>query len=101
MTILEPEKTLAMVKSLVLKAQQGGWMPIFPAWGSYTAAMIGDHVSTMIADAYLKGIDDFDIETAYKYMRQNAFDTPPRKAYLAGKGRRALESYLKYGYIPL
>ena len=101
MTILEPEKTLAMVKSLVLKAQQGGWMPIFPAWGSYTAAMIGDHVSTMIADAYIKGIDDFDIETAYKYMRQNAFDTPPRKDYLDGKGRRALGSYLKFGYIPL
>ena len=101
MTIIEPEKSLAMVKSLVLKAQQGGWMPVFPAWGSYTAAMIGDHVSTMIADAFIKGINDFDIENAYKYMRQNAFDTPPRKDYLDGKGRRALESYLKYGYIPL
>jgi predicted alpha-1,2-mannosidase len=101
MTILEPEKSLAMVKSLVLKAEQGGWMPIFPAWGSYTAAMIGDHVSTMIADCYIKGIDEFDIKTAYHYMRQNAFDIPPEKDYLDGKGRRALKSYLKYGYIPL
>jgi predicted alpha-1,2-mannosidase len=101
MTILEPKKSLDMVKSLVLKAQQGGWMPIFPAWGSYTAAMIGDHVSTTIADAYMKGIRDFDTETAYKYMRQNAFETPPPADYKDGKGRRALPSYLKYGYIPL
>jgi predicted alpha-1,2-mannosidase len=101
MTILEPERTLDMVKSLVLKAEQGGWMPIFPAWGSYTGAMIGDHVSTMISDAYIKGIIDFDIQKAYKYMRQNAFETPSHDQYVDGKGRRALPSYLKYGYIPL
>ncbi len=101
MTILEPKRTLDMVKSLVLKAQQGGWMPIFPAWGSYTAEMIGDHVSTMISDSYLKGITAFDVETAYRYMRQNAFDSPADNEYKDGKGRRALVSYLKYGYIPL
>lgn len=101
MTILEPLKTRDMVRSLVLKAQQGGWMPIFPAWSSYTAAMIGDHVSTMISDAWMKGITDFDTETAYKYMRQNAFESPDEKDYKDGKGRRALKSYLQYGYIPL
>jgi len=101
MTILEPKRTLDMVRSLILKAQQGGWMPIFPAWSNYTAAMIGDHVSTTIADAYLKGINAFDTETAYKYMRQNAFESPSLPEYKDGKGRRALQSYLKYGYVPL
>ncbi len=80
-----------MVKSLVLKAEQGGWMPIFPAWGSYTAAMIGDHVKHHDFRCIIKGINDFDIETAYKYMRQNAFDNPSEKEYVDGKGRRALE----------
>lgn len=101
MTILEPERTRDMVRSLVLKAEQGGWMPIFPAWASYTAAMIGDHVSTTISDAYMKGITDFDTEKAYKYMRQNAFDNPSVADYKDGKGRRALKSYLRYNYIPL
>ena len=101
MTILEPDRTLDMIKSLILKAEQGGWMPIFPAWANYTAAMIGDHVSTTIADAYMKGINAFDAEKAYKYMRQNAFDTPPEADYRDGKGRRALKSYIKYNYIPL
>jgi len=101
MTILEPKCSLDMVKSLVAKAEQGGWMPIFPAWGSYTAAMIGDHVSTMISDAYLKGITEFDAATAYRFMRQNAFDQPTTEEYKDGKGRRALPNYIKYGYIPL
>ena len=101
LTILEPERTLHMVKSLIAKAEQGGWMPIFPAWGNYTAAMIGDHVSTMICDAFTKGINDFSIETAYSYMRKNAFDNPAPEEYKDGKGRRALTSYIKYGYIPL
>ncbi|HEY3388773.1 MAG TPA: GH92 family glycosyl hydrolase, partial [Prolixibacteraceae bacterium] len=101
MTILEPKRSLDMVKSLVAKAQQGGWMPIFPAWGSYTAAMIGDHVSTMISDAYLRGITAFDTKTAYHFMRKNAFDIPTTEEYKDGKGRRALPNYLKYGYIPL
>lgn len=101
MTILETKRSSDFVKSLVAKAEQGGWMPIFPAWGSYTAAMIGDHVSTMISDAYARGIDGFDKEKAYTYMRHNAFDSPSLDDYKDGKGRRALQSYLKYGYIPL
>lgn len=101
MAIIEPLKTRDMVRSLILKAEQGGWMPIFPAWSNYTAAMIGDHASTMISDAYLKGITDFDAEKAYKYMRKNAFESPGQAEYIDGKGRRALKSYIKYGYIPM
>jgi len=101
LTITEPERTGDMMKSLVLKAQQGGWMPIFPAWANYTSAMIGDHASAAIADAYMKGITGFDPEAAWIRMRKNAFETPPPGEYRDGKGRRALDSYLKYGYIPL
>jgi len=101
MTILEPERTLHMVKSLIIKAKHGGWIPIFPAWSNYTAAMIGDHVSAMISDAFIKGINDFEIDTAYFYMRKNAFDNPVEKDYKDGKGRRALSGYINLGYIPL
>ncbi len=101
-TILDPQRSADMMYSLVLKAQQGGWMPIFPCWGSYTAAMIGDHCSAAIADAVAKGVTDFPVEEAYAYLRKNAFESPAtRQEYVDGKGRRALDSYLKYGYIPL
>ncbi len=101
-TILDPKRSSDMMYSLVLKARQGGWMPIFPCWGSYTAAMIGDHCSVAIADAVAKGVTDFPVQEAYAYLRKNAFESPAtRQEYVDGKGRRALESYLKYGYVPL
>jgi putative alpha-1,2-mannosidase len=90
-----------MVKSLIAKAEQGGWLPIFPMWNSYTSAMIGDHSTAIIADALAKGFE-FDTKKAYQYMRKNAFETPgDLDEYIDGKGRRALDSYLQFGYIPI
>ncbi|WP_428661155.1 GH92 family glycosyl hydrolase [Runella sp.] len=100
--LLEPKRSAHMMQSLVKKAEQGGWMPIFPCWNHYTAAMTGDHVASAMADAYAKGIRGFDVETGYHYLRQNAFvANPDPKSYESGKGRRGMESYLKYNYIPL
>lgn len=102
LTLLTPGRSADMMQSLVCKAEQGGWMPIFPCWGSYTAAMIGDHCAAAIADAAVKGVKGFDLETAYRYLRRNAFETPATyEEYADGMGRRALKSYLRYGYIPL
>ncbi len=102
MTILEPTKTSQMIQSLLLKAEQGGWLPIFPAWNNYTSAMIGDHVISMIGDAYSKGIRGFDEELAWTYMSKNAFKyNSDSMSYQLGKGRRALDTYLEYNYLPM
>ncbi|MDO1447637.1 GH92 family glycosyl hydrolase [Rhodocytophaga aerolata] len=102
LTLLEPKRTSDMVNSLLRKAEQGSWLPIFPCWNSYTAAMIGDHALSMIGDAYIKNIEGFDAQLAYEVMRKNAFEANTDIAdYKEGKGRRAMDSYLKYGYIPL
>ncbi len=102
LTIISPQKDGEMMQSLVTKYRQGGWLPIFPCWNSYTAAMIGDHCTATIADAYVKGIRNFDVKTAYEAMRKNAFESPAtHEEYANGMGRRALESYLQHGYIPL
>ena len=100
-TLIAPDKAADMMQSLVTMYEEGGWLPIFPCWNSYTAAMIGDHCSATLADAYIKGVRNFDVEKAYEGMRKNAFETPVLLEYKNGMGRRALESYLKYGYIPL
>ena len=101
-TLIAPKEAGDMMQSLVTMYEEGGWLPIFPCWNSYTAAMIGDHCSAALADAYIKGIRNFDYEKAYEAMRKNAFETPASiEEYANGMGRRALESYLKYGYIPL
>ena len=101
-TILDPKLESDLVQSLIDKGEEGGFLPIFPAWNSYTAEMDGDHGVAIIGDAWLKGLRGFDIEKAYALMRKNAFESPATPAeYADGKGRRALQSYLKYGYIPL
>lgn len=99
--LLEPARTSDLVQSLIWKGQQGGWLPVFPCWNNYTAAMIGDHAAAFIASAYNRGIRDYDVQEAYRLMRANAFTIPDERDYVNGKGRRALISYLKYGYIPL
>ena len=100
--LITPERAGDMMQSLVLKYEQGGWLPIFPCWNSYTSAMIGDHCTSALADAYIKGIRNFDFNKAYEAMRKNAFETPLlKKDYQDGMGRRAIGSYIDYGYIPL
>ena len=100
--LLKPTLINDIVGSLILKGQQGGWLPIFPCWNSYTSEMVGDHCSSVISSAYLKGIGNFNVNEAYRLVRQNAFDIPTNHTdYVEGKGRRALDSYLKYHYIPV
>ena len=98
--LLEPT-TSSMMQSLLYMFDQGGWLPIFPCWNSYTAAMIGDHCTAALADALVKGVKNIPVEKAYEAMRKNAFTVASPEEYRDGKGRRALDSYLKYGYIPL
>ncbi|MGM0620276.1 MAG: GH92 family glycosyl hydrolase [Bacteroidota bacterium] len=101
LSLIAPRHYENMVKSLIVKAEQGGWLPIFPMWNSYTSAMIGDHSISIISDALMKGFE-FDTEKAYRYMRKNAFETPDNmEEYIDGKGRRSLTSYLEFGYIPI
>lgn len=102
LNIIHPSLNGKMMQSLVLKYEQGGWLPIFPCWNSYTAAMIGDHCAATLADAYVKGTGGFDAAKAWEAVRKNAFETPADvKDYRDGMGRRALRSYLDYGYIPV
>lgn len=100
--LMDTTLTANMMQSLCRMYRAGGWMPIFPCWNSYTAAMIGDHAAAVLADAAVKGVGGFDLQKAYEGVRKNAFETPAdRKTYRDGMGRRALTSYLRYGYVPL
>lgn len=102
LSILYPQQSGEMIQSLLDKYDQGGWLPIFPCWNSFTSEMIGDHCASLITDAYMKGIRNFDIDKAWEALRKNAFEQPDNfQDYADGKGRRALDSYTKYGYIPL
>jgi predicted alpha-1,2-mannosidase len=87
-----------MVVSLVKMLEQGGWLPRWPSGHGYSNSMLGTPADIVIAESYLKGIRDFDVEKAYQAMRRTALvATPPGAAF---SGREGVEDYLKFGYCP-
>lgn len=101
-TLLYPKDAGEMMQSFVLKYKQSGWLPMFSAWNCFTQEMIGDHTASLMAEAYLKGIRNFDTSTALEALRKMAYETPATyEEYKDGKGRRALDDYIRFGFIPL
>jgi predicted alpha-1,2-mannosidase len=71
LTILEPQRSMDMIKTLISMYEEGGWIPKWPN-PYYSNDMIGTHSDSIITDAYLKGLRDFDINKAYEGMYKHA-----------------------------
>lgn len=89
-TIIQPERVNDMVKSLIAFSEQNGRLPVWNMFGSETDMMIGYHSVPVIVDAYLKGIGDFDAESALKECVKTANLDDYRQIGL----------YKNMGYIP-
>lgn len=89
-TLLTPDRVNDMVKSFLAFYEQNGRLPVWNLWGSETDMMIGYHAAAVIADAYLKGIGDFDPELAL----QACVATADRDDY------RGIGAYKRLGYVP-
>ena len=96
MTLLWPEKQLDMVNSMVDMYREWGWMPKWELFGRETWTMEGDPAICVIADTWLKGLRDFDVETAYQAFLKSA-DTPGED----NRMRPDNDPYADRGYIPL
>jgi predicted alpha-1,2-mannosidase len=98
LTLIAPKDQRDMLMSLVKMLEQGGWLPRWPAGNGYSNSMLGTPADIVITDSYLKGLRDFDVEKAYRSMRQTALaPTPPGSAF---SGRRGVDHYLKHQYCP-
>lgn len=76
MTIIDPELNDAFLRSLLLKAQEGGVLPMWELAGNYTGTMIGYHAASLFADAVAKGQNTFDVNDALKAsVRAAEYDT--------------------------
>ena len=89
-TIIQPKRVNDMVKSLIAFSEQNGRLPVWNMFGSETDMMIGYHSVPVIVDAYLKGIGDFDVESALKECVKTANLDDYRQIGL----------YKNMGYIP-
>jgi len=72
MTILQPERVNDIVKTMLAIYQQQGKLPVWHLHGNETNCMIGYPAVPVIVDACLKGFRKYDVELAYKALRQSA-----------------------------
>lgn len=68
-TIIEPQRTRDFIRSFLDIYQTAGRLPRWEIWGTLSGHMIGNHALPVILDAWVKGIQDFDIELAYQAMK--------------------------------
>jgi predicted alpha-1,2-mannosidase len=96
---LFPNEASDMAQSLVVDAQQGGGLPIWPIANDESGAMYGDPSVPIIVSSYAFGARGFDTKAALQAMIKGAVDPVTKsKSY---PQRNGLADYLKYGYIPM
>ncbi len=89
MTIIDPKRDNDFIRSMLNKFNESGRLPVWELCNNETDCMIGYHSIPVIADAYMKGIKDFDTTLALRAMIKSAIDT-----------RSGLGYYQEKGYIP-
>lgn len=96
MTLLWPQRQSDMVRSMVDIYNEWGWLPRWELYSRETFTMEGDPAIPVIVDSWLKGIRDFDWQTAYEAMCKSAL-TPSAENII----RPDIDPYIEKGYIPL
>ncbi len=95
-TLAYPQKQLDMVQTLIDMYKEWGWLPRWELYGNETLTMSGDPAIIMLADTWLRGLKNFDAETAYEAMVKSA--TAPSSENIL---RTDNDDYMKLGYVPL
>lgn len=88
-TLIQRERTQDFVGSMLDMYRQSGALPVWELAANETGCMIGYHSVSVILDAYMKGIGDWDHSLALQAMIETA------KADELGK-----KPFAELGYIP-
>ena len=93
-TLVWPELQRDVNRSIVRMVQDGGWLPKWPLAHGYTGGMVGTPAIQILAGSWLKGIRDFDVDTAYEASLASATTQVGRNA------RDGLAEYQTLGFVP-
>ena len=88
-TIINTELVDDMVYSMLEMYRYSGELPLWPLCSGETNCMIGYHAVSVIADAYMKGIRNFDAEYALEAMVKSS-----------NINRKGSELYTKHDFLP-
>ena len=90
-TLLTPEKVNDFVNTMLLHSDKRGYLPIWTLWGKENYCMIGNHAVPIIVDAYLKGFRGYDVDKAFKAIKNSLTINHFKSSW---------GIYNKYGYLP-
>jgi predicted alpha-1,2-mannosidase len=94
-SILFPSLLREMLEAWVNVYKESGWMPKWVSPGE-RSVMPGTLIDAVFADAYVKGVRDFDVQTAYEGLWKHAVTEAEDPAL----GRRGVRDYERHGYLP-
>jgi predicted alpha-1,2-mannosidase len=98
-TILNPEMESDKLQSYVRMYEQSGIMPTFAIVTGPYACMNGNHAAPWFADAWFKGIRNFDLPTAYEGVRKRSLDST-LLPWRLGPRTSLDDFYAAHGYMP-
>ena len=92
-SIIKPEETVKAIQNFIKAYDETGWLPS-------SGAMIGNHSTAVIVDAYLKGLRGFDVQKAYEGMKKNALQATMIPWKDAGYLTELEQCYFDKGFYP-
>lgn len=95
--LLFPEISGEIMQGILNACDQSGWLPSWLSPG-HRGCMIGNHAFSLLADAYVKGIRNFDANKAVNAMVHDANTDAPD--FCRSIGRDGASFYKKLGYAP-
>ena len=96
LNFLYPSENAKMQEGLVNAYKESGFLPEWASPG-HRDIMVGNNSASVVADAYLKGVRGYDIETLWEALKHGANSVHP---VVSASGRKGYDQYNKYGYIP-
>jgi predicted alpha-1,2-mannosidase len=88
-TLTQQVRVNDMVKTMLDNYKQTGVLPVWELEGNETWCMVGNHSISVVAEAILKGIGDFDQQLAFEAMKATSM-----------ADRDGMGLYDKLGYMP-
>ena len=95
LTLFYPSVSSQIMEGLENAYLESGWLPEWASPG-HRDCMIGSNSASLIADAYLKGIRGYNIDTLWSALVKNTKGQGP----VHSVGRYGAEYYNDLGYVP-
>lgn len=95
LNLLCPSINKEMQQGLISDYKEGGFLPEWSSPG-YRNVMVGNNSASIVADAYIKGLRGYDINTLYEALLKDANTEGP----LTAVGRAGVKYYNELGYVP-